>query len=104
MVHKNVNSALHTSEQLGRKFVAWARMRVTEASKISSFRVKFTVSGGIGLFTSPPAASLELALRHAEDLQERYGATIERIVESERYFFLDRDGCTQLLKARSGRQ
>jgi hypothetical protein len=69
---------------------------------VPSFRVKFTLDGGVGLFTSPPATSLELALRHAEDLQRKCRATIERIVESEGYFFLDRDGCAELLKARSG--
>ena len=69
----------------------------------SGFRVKFTLKGGIGLFTSPSFDSLELALRHAADLERRYKGTIERIVGSEGYFFLDRDGCAQLLRARSGR-
>jgi hypothetical protein len=70
---------------------------------VSGFRIKFTLQGGIGLFTSPPSESLELALRRAEDLVRRYSATIDRIVESEGYFFLDREGCAQLLRARSGR-
>jgi len=65
------------------------------------FRVKFTLQGGIGLFTSPPSDSLELALRRAADLEQRYRGTIERIVESEGYFFLDRDGCRRLLRARA---
>jgi hypothetical protein len=60
--------------------------------------------GGTGLLTSPPSDSLELALRRAEDLERRYRALIVRIVESDGYFFLDRDGCAQLLRARSGRR
>ena len=71
---------------------------------MSGFRVKFTLHGGVGLFTSPPSDSLELALRRAEDLEQRHSATIERIVESEGYFFLDRDGCARLLRARSVRR
>jgi hypothetical protein len=54
---------------------------------VSDFRVKFTLQGGIGLFTSPPSDSLELALRRAADLVQRYKATIERIVGSDGYFF-----------------
>jgi hypothetical protein len=71
---------------------------------VAAFRIRYTLDGGIGLFTSPPSDSLELALRRAEDLQRRCRATIERIVESEGYFFLDRDGCSQLLTARSDRR
>jgi hypothetical protein len=70
---------------------------------VSGFRIKFTLQGGIGLFTSPPLDSLELALQRAADLERRYKATIERIVGPEGYFFLDRDGCARLLRARSGR-
>jgi hypothetical protein len=36
-------------------------------------------------------------------LERRYRASIERIVGSDGYFFLDRDGCAQLLRARSHR-
>jgi len=67
------------------------------------FRIKFTLRGGIGLFTSPPSDNLELALRLAADLERRHGGTIERIVGSDGYFFLDRDGCARLLRTRSGR-
>ena len=60
---------------------------------MSDFRIKFTLQGGTGLFTSPPFDSLELALKRAVDLERRGKATIERIVGSEGYFFLDREGC-----------
>jgi hypothetical protein len=50
---------------------------------VSGFRIKFTLEGGIGLFTSPPSDNLELALRRAADLEQRYRATIQRIVGSE---------------------
>jgi hypothetical protein len=82
--------------------------RVAETTKrdaaVSGFRVRFTLQGGTGLFTSPASDTLELALRRAEDLERRYRATIERIVGSDGYFFLDRDGCARLLRARSGRR
>jgi hypothetical protein len=67
---------------------------------VSSFRIKFTLHGGIGLFTSPPFDSLELALQRAADLERRNRATIERIVGVEGFFVLDRDGCARLLRAR----
>jgi len=72
-------------------------------SELSGFRVKFTLHGGIGLLTSPPFESLELALRRAAALERRHKGTIERIVGSEGHFFLDRDGCARFLRARSGR-
>lgn len=72
--------------------------------KVSGFRVKFTLQGGIGLFTSPPSDNLELALRRAADLERGNKATIDRIVGCEGYFFLDREGCARLLRARSGRR
>jgi hypothetical protein len=70
---------------------------------VSGFRVKFTLQGGVGLFTSPPSESLELALKRAADLERENKATIQRIVGHEGYFLLDRDGCARLLRARSGR-
>jgi hypothetical protein len=60
---------------------------------VSGFRINFTLQGGGGLFTSPPFDSLELALKRAAALERQNKATIERIVGSEGYFFLDRDGC-----------
>ena len=68
---------------------------------MSNFRIKFTLNGGIGLFSSPPFDSLELALRRAADLERGSKATIQRIEGSEGYFFLDRDGCALFLRARS---
>ena len=59
---------------------------------MSGFRVKFTLQGGVGLFTSPPSDSLELALKRAADLERENKATIEGIVGCEGYFILDRDG------------
>jgi hypothetical protein len=70
---------------------------------VSGFRVKFTLRGGTGLFTSPPSDSLELALNRASDLKRRHKATIDRIVGFEGYFLLDRDGCARFLRAKSGR-
>jgi hypothetical protein len=67
------------------------------------FRIKFTLQRGIGLFTSPPSDSLELALKRAADLKRRHKATIDRIVGFEGHFLLDRDGCAQFLRAKSGR-
>jgi hypothetical protein len=68
--------------------------------EVSGFRIKFTLQGGIGLFTSPPFDSLELALQRAADLERRNRATIERIVGCEDFFVLDREGCARLLRAR----
>jgi hypothetical protein len=70
---------------------------------VSGFRVKFTLQGGVGLFTSPPSDSLEPALKRAADLERENKATIEGIVGCEGYFILDREGCARLLRARSGR-
>jgi hypothetical protein len=70
---------------------------------MSDFRIKFTLSGGIGLFTSPPSDSLDLALMRAADLKCEHKATIEGIVGVEGYFVIDRDGCARLLQARLGR-
>jgi hypothetical protein len=70
---------------------------------LSGFRIKFTLNGGIGVFTSPPLDSLELALKRAAALERESKAAIERIVGSDGYFFIDRDGCAWLLRARSGR-
>jgi len=70
---------------------------------VSDFRIKFTLNGGIGVFTSPPYDSLEVALKRAADLERGSKATILRIVGTDGYFFLDRDGCARLLRARSGR-
>ena len=70
---------------------------------MSDFRIKFTLNGGIGVFTSPPYDSLEVALKRAADLERGSKATILRIVGTDGYFFLDRDGCARLLRARSGR-
>ena len=53
--------------------------------KVSGFRVKFTLQGGIGVFTSPLSDSLELALQRAADLERGNKATIEGIVEHEGY-------------------
>jgi hypothetical protein len=87
-----------------RKFGLGSRLRQgAGGAEVSAFRIRFTLDGGTGLFTSPPSDNLELALRRAEDLERRCRATIHRIVESEGYFFLDRDGCTRLLLARAGR-
>jgi hypothetical protein len=71
--------------------------------QVSGFRVRFTLHGGIGLFTSPPFESLELALKRAADLKRRHKATIDRIVGFEGYFLLDRDGCARFLREKSGR-
>jgi hypothetical protein len=69
---------------------------------VSDFRIKFTLNGGIGVFTSPPYESLEVALKRAADLERGSKATILRILGTDGYFFLDRDGCARLLRARSG--
>jgi hypothetical protein len=58
--------------------------------KVSGFRVKFTLQGGVGLFTSPPSETLELALKRAADLERESKATIEGIVGCEGYFALNR--------------
>jgi hypothetical protein len=48
---------------------------------VSAFRIKFTLHGDIGLFTSPPSDSFELALRRAEDLQ-RPDISAQRLLDS----------------------
>jgi hypothetical protein len=70
---------------------------------VSGFRVKFTLSGGIGILTSPPSESLELAVNRAADLDRGNKATVQGIVGPDGYLVLDRDGCAKLLREKSGR-
>jgi hypothetical protein len=70
---------------------------------VSGFRVKFTLSRGIGVLTSPPSDSLELAVNRAADLDRGNKATVQGIVGPEG-FVLDRDGYARLLREKLGRQ
>jgi hypothetical protein len=71
---------------------------------MSGFRIKFTLSGGTGIATSPPSDSLELAVNRAADLECRNKATIEGIVGMDDGLVLDRDECARQLREKSGRQ
>jgi hypothetical protein len=71
---------------------------------MSGFRVKFTLSGGTGIATSPASDSLELAVNRAADLERRNKASIEGIVRLDGCVALDRNGCARLLREKSGRR
>jgi hypothetical protein len=66
--------------------------------RMSGFRVKFTLSGGIELLTSPPSDSLELAVNRAADLERGNRASVQAIVGPDGDLVLDRDGCARLLR------
>jgi hypothetical protein len=76
---------------------------IKRESSVSGFRVKFTLRGGTGVATSPPSASLELALDHAASLERGGKIIIEGIVGPDGYVVADREEYARLLRDRSGR-
>ena len=71
---------------------------------MSGFRVKFTLSGGSGVLTSPPLASLELAMDRAAELERVNKAAIQGIVGPDGYVVVDGDQYALLLSGRPGRR